>query len=197
MKVISIFNMKGGCGKSTLTVQLAGGLAAKNSRVAVVDLDEQQSCFTFYKHALNCKFEVFSGFPEKKPEGFDFLLVDHSPERSEENYPENCDLVIMPVVPSAFDAWSTAPTLAALEKRKLKTLVVINKFQAGRQLQNEFVENFEADFKIYERSIYARTIANYSTVHDPRGISKMAYGLGGAKSEIDLLIKKIHEALKI
>lgn len=41
MRVISIVNQKGGCGKTTTTVNLAGALADAGARVLVVDLDPQ------------------------------------------------------------------------------------------------------------------------------------------------------------
>jgi chromosome partitioning protein len=41
MRVIAIVNQKGGCGKTTTTVNLGGALEADGARVLVVDLDPQ------------------------------------------------------------------------------------------------------------------------------------------------------------
>jgi len=43
VKVVAIINHKGGVGKTTLTANLGAGLAARGSRVLLIDLDSQAS----------------------------------------------------------------------------------------------------------------------------------------------------------
>ena len=49
-KVVTVLSQKGGAGKSTLTMQLAGGLVRKGLRVVVIDLDPQETALR-WSHA--------------------------------------------------------------------------------------------------------------------------------------------------
>ena len=44
MKTIAVVNQKGGCGKTTISINLASSLAEAGQRVLLVDMDSQSHC---------------------------------------------------------------------------------------------------------------------------------------------------------
>src|SRR6195952_2029559 len=59
---ISVANQKGGCGKTTTCMNLAGGLAAAGMRVLVIDADPQGSATEWRNRSeeSRLKFDVIS-----------------------------------------------------------------------------------------------------------------------------------------
>ena len=50
LRKIVVLNPKGGCGKSTLAINLAGYLASQNNSVAIMDFDPQGSSMRWLKN---------------------------------------------------------------------------------------------------------------------------------------------------
>ena len=75
-KVITVAAEKGGVGKTTLSVNLAGILASRGKRVLAVDTDKQANLSQFYLtervvselHKLNMLAAVFDSEVEAEPE---------------------------------------------------------------------------------------------------------------------------------
>ena len=121
-KVVTVLSQKGGAGKSTLTMQLAGGLARSGRRVVVIDLDPQETALR-WSHAA----PATTPFPARvmqldgAAEGLqtclrqvgrdaDVILLDCPP--SIEHVMtlaalREADVALVPVVPSPADLWST------------------------------------------------------------------------------------------
>ncbi len=121
-KVVTVLSQKGGAGKSTLTMQLAGGLARGGLRVVVIDLDPQETALR-WSHAapeatpfparvvqLDGPAEGLQAFLRRLGREAGMVLLDCPPSIE---HPmtlaalAEADVALVPVVPSPADLWST------------------------------------------------------------------------------------------
>jgi len=119
MKTILIANPKGGCGKTTLSVNIAGFLANRGQRVALLDMDRQQSAALWVAtrpedippvHVLKYNIELDSPF--------NWLVVDSAAGLSGSNLAcsliKKASKIIVPVTPSLFDLHASRDFLQTL-----------------------------------------------------------------------------------
>ncbi len=115
MQTILIANPKGGSGKTTLATNIAGWLAGKRQRVALLDADPQQSSSQWLarRPVLFPPIAGFAGEAGKKALkdiGAQWLVIDSpagvhgDPLR---DAIKRADAMVVPVSPSAFDAMAT------------------------------------------------------------------------------------------
>lgn len=121
MKTLLIANPKGGSGKSTLSVNIAGFLARRGDRVAMLDLDKQQSS------ALWLNMREFELPPiellgnKKSGQEFDWLVIDSPAGLHGKNLSHALKLahkIIVPVAPSLFDLHASRAFLEQLAAEK-------------------------------------------------------------------------------
>ena len=123
MKTILIANPKGGCGKTTLSVNIAGFLANRGQRVALLDMDRQQSAALWVEtrpedlppvRALKYNIELDSPF--------NWLVVDSAAGLSGSNLAcsliKKASKIIVPVTPSLFDLHASRDFLQTLIEEK-------------------------------------------------------------------------------
>jgi chromosome partitioning protein len=121
-KVVTVLSQKGGAGKSTLTMQLAGGLARSGRRVAIIDLDPQETAMRWAHAApeavpfparvmrLEAAAEQLHQVIKQAGREADLILLDCPPSIE---HPatiaalQEADVALVPVVPSPADLWST------------------------------------------------------------------------------------------
>ncbi len=113
--IITIVNQKGGSGKTTLTMLLAGALADTYAKVLVADTDPQNSSMFWANRSAHFPAEVkdFSQAPEKltkrigkRIEECEFILIDCPPHASApatENALAISHLALIPLNPSPLD----------------------------------------------------------------------------------------------
>jgi chromosome partitioning protein len=122
MKTILIANPKGGSGKTTLTVNIAGYLANRGERVALLDLDRQQSA-TRWLALRPDNLPPIRILESKKDEAqrSDWLVIDSPAALHGKNLAHAIKLaskIIVPVAPSLFDLEASRDFLQTLAEEK-------------------------------------------------------------------------------
>ena len=120
MRTILVANPKGGSGKTTLSINLAGYLAAKGEHVTLLDLDRQKSA-TQWLAVRDVSLPEISLLTESQGEGSGWLVID-SPAglhgKTLEHALKLAHQVIVPIAPSLFDIRASQDFLAALQAEK-------------------------------------------------------------------------------
>lgn len=136
MRVILVANPKGGCGKTTLAVNLAGMLARRGRKTLLWDLDRQRSSFEWLALRPEDLPEISrldAGYDEPRmPRGDSWLVMDtpaglHGKNLAHAVKPSH--KVLVPIQPSLFDMAAAQDFLALLAEekavRKHKTFIGI------------------------------------------------------------------------
>lgn len=143
--IIAFLNQKGGVGKTTLAVHLAGEFARSGQRVLVVDADPQGSALDWAQmrsqRRLPRCFRVVGlareTLHQELPEaarGVDHVIVDGPPRVTAlaRSALIAADLVLIPVQPSPFDVWASAEVVALVRevrvfKPQLRAAFIVNR----------------------------------------------------------------------
>ncbi len=120
MRVILVANPKGGSGKTTLSINLAGYLASQGQRVAMLDLDRQKSASQWLaiRDAALPKIDLLR---DGQKGGSDWLVIDSPAGLHGKNLERALKLahkVVVPIAPSLFDIRASQEFLAALHAEK-------------------------------------------------------------------------------
>jgi chromosome partitioning protein len=125
MITILIANSKGGCGKSTLSTNLAAALAAAGHEVMLADADRQKSSTAWIKRrpktARPITLADWTKGPGDVPKKITRLVIDGPAGLRKDGFEAlvaQADLVIMPVLPSSFDQDASTAFLEKLDALK-------------------------------------------------------------------------------
>ena len=216
-KVITVFNQKGGCGKTNLTMQLSGTIGRRGGKVLGIDMDSQGTATHWARQAPD-----ESPFPARVVglaemgnkahreikshiDDYDFIIVDcppsvESPAASSAMLVS--DLALIPVVPAPSDMWATkkAKSLAEQVKATNESLVVRlvpNMVQTVSNLAKDTLEVIEEDEEVHPtsaklgfRTAYRECQLFGGTVHVIQGASK-------AIREVDALTDEVLSILGV
>ena len=138
MKTIVIAGHKGGLGKTTLCILLAQMATQHNKKVALIDLDPQQSLAEWWSQRPEddpldvvgiTKHDELEKGVEILSANYDFLFIDTPPSHQAiiKAAIAAADMVIVPCSPSPMDIKGIGETITILEASKKSFFFVINR----------------------------------------------------------------------
>lgn len=208
--VITIAQQKGGAGKTTLAAHLAVALTRGNKKVAVVDIDPQQSLSQWYRlreerlgdAAAGVLVSPIKGWRtrnevEKLAAAHDVVLIDSPPHAETEARVavRVADLVVIPVQPSPMDVWATRPTLELAAAEKVPVLLVLNRVPPRANLTGEMLAELQGFGARIARARIGNRIVFASALSEGRSVGEIQPS-GKAAREIAALAKEILKAVK-
>jgi chromosome partitioning protein len=163
--ILALLNQKGGVGKTTLALHIAGAWAAQGGRVLVIDADPQGSALDWSQQrdreglprlfgVLGLPREVLHRELPDMARDVDHLVIDGPPRVTgiARSALLAADAVLIPATPSPLDGWASAEMLRLLDEAR-----VFRPGLVARMLLN----------RCAARTVIARETAHALEDHDP------------------------------
>jgi chromosome partitioning protein len=200
MRTILVINSKGGCGKTTVTTNIASYYAAAHTKVAITDYDPQGSSLQWLRQraAHLPRIHGANGTPQKAhllrtlqtwvptdtqiqlidaPGGVKGLLLQEVVAKAE--------MVVIPVGPSSIDVHATADfvknllLLGRIRARNIKVAVVANRVRSSMPVYEpleRFLRSLSLPFltRISDSDTYIRAAENGMGVFEMDAMSTSA-----------------------
>lgn len=198
--ILSITNQKGGVAKSTLAISLAWELMLRGKRVLIADADPQETCLDAVAKALQeeraapecIRFgeDLHRSLPNVA-KSYDWTIIDTPGRHGKVSRAALAvsDVALVPVRPSAPDAWALEQTLALISearqaKPELRAALVLTQVRrtviaanareglraAAKDFQVTMLESFTTNRTAWEWAMYHGVGV---TAHEPRGEAAM------------------------
>jgi chromosome partitioning protein len=208
--VISVINLKGGVGKTTLCVNLAVSFAQQGKRVCIIDTDKEQLSAVKWAGQRDDDKKNISVITvgdklirevQTHAQNFDFVLLDGSPQLGElaNNTLIASDLVLVPVANSVLEFWSMdnfaerfkqAKQLKESIGGKISGFVVLNRYNQNQNLSKEMREALKQfpEFGVFNTTIADRVAYKEAMM---QGLGVVEYKDPKAKKEIENLSQEV------
>jgi len=162
--IISVVNGKGGVGKSTVAINLAGSLSHYKAKVLLIDADPQETIIGWFNARENQTKKIDSNNLRVAPQSWniarlenkletesqlnDFTIIDCGPANGkiERSALALSDYAIIPVTPSPYDIRSAKTTIDLIREGKneaglhVKVFLLISRKMVGTNLGDDVRE---------------------------------------------------------
>ena len=214
-KIIAVANQKGGSGKTTVSMQLAGTIARRGNKVLVVDADPQGTATRWAASAedehpfpasvvgLSAASAKVHREVKKFIDDYNYIIID-CPPAADSPVPQSAlliaDLVLVPLIPSPLDMWAAVGIRQVIANvsdlnEGLKSRLVLNQCQPNTTLTQETLEVLPefgielAKAQLRHRQVYRQSAVFGQTVHDFGGKASAAI------EEMESLTSEVFEIL--
>ena len=186
IKLVSIWNPKGGQGKSTLAINLAAASVELGLRPLIICQDPQGTSLLYYKSG-NLPFEVIDSIPTDRPDA-DIVIFDH--QASDWEVPKN-HLIVMPLKP-ARDQYATY--IDAYRRAELlgkRIITVVTDGQEHRANEKDTIDYLKSKGAciIPASGVFSRAASEYIAIFDPK--MNKAYKIRERRMEINKILAAI------
>lgn len=189
MKTISIISQKGGAGKTTLAINLAGAAVERGLSVIIIDLDPQTSAKKWHDDREHKEAPaVISAHAERLPEilkaaeenGADLCIIDTAPhsETNALDAANAADLVLIPCRASSFDLKAITTSIKLTKIAQKPAVIVINGAQPRGSLANQAEQGITEKYgmpvlntRVTQRMAFVHSVTEGKTVfeYEPDG----------------------------
>ena len=213
--IISVINLKGGVGKTTLAINLAVSFAHQGKKVCIIDTDKEQLSSVKWSGQRDDDKPSVSVITvgeklirevQTHEKNFDIVILDGSPQLADlaNNTLIVSDLVIVPVANSVLEFWSMDNFAERFKQAKqLKEGVggqiigvcVFNRYNEKQNLSKEMKEALKQfpEFEPLETTIADRIAYKEAMM---QGLGVIEYKDSKAKKEIENLTKEVENIYK-
>lgn len=213
-KIITVFNAKGGCGKTTTSMHIAGTAALRGMKSLIIDMDTQGTATKWHREAPDddefpARITNLSDLGGKihreirhYVSEYDMIVID-CPPAIDSPAPSSAmlvsDLAIIPVIPSPADIWAAKAAQRLTDQiisqnESLIVRMLVNRMQKTNLISAMLDELAETDgvvllrSRLGARSAFCECQLSGSTVHGVPGAKK-------AIEEVDALFNEIVELI--
>lgn len=215
--IIGLLSQKGGVGKSTLSINIAGELAKAKNQTLLIDADPQGTSSAWAEQRNNVGLPAIEGLSieqkttadihtyvkstQKGTEGDYAHIVVDGPPRADEALARSiiaaCDVVLIPVQPSLPDLWAARTTIALVKQAQaslpVKSALILSRVKSNTNLTKDFAELITNEglpvlkAKTSDRTAYASALSTCQTVGEYEPSSQAALEIKQILAELKKL----------
>ena len=208
-KIIVVCNQKGGAGKTTVSLNLAGSLGRRKYKVAVVDGDEQSSLVEIsslapedgllpanviglWKAGRKIHQEI-----KRFIDIYDFIIVDCPPAASSPIAQSSlliADLAIVPFIPGTIDALAAPKIRDAIESAQvinqdLKAFLLLNRVEESWNISKQVIDLLPK----FKMPLLKSKLTKRAAYVESPGIGNSIHQLKGKREKIEPVIAEVEE----